>query len=293
MIALSKAWTTFGRFLFENGSAQRMAAFRILFASCMMVAQLSVVADVRLFYSSDGIVTNEELSNAQIDSYWSILHQFDSPSIVRVLHCLWIATALAVAVGWHTRSAAVLLFILTVSFRHRNPLVVNSGDQIASIVCFWLMFADSGYAWSRDAKRAPRSNPWKGTWVLRCLQLQLALMYGGSFLQKLTDPDWRSGTAMFYVVANEYLWVFPLTSMLDYPVLYKGLTYATLLFEGLFTFAICRRWTRRLFVALGMMFHLGIFIMLGLPFFSLYAISLLTLFTSIEQLPQRIIGRRK
>ena len=78
-------------FLFESGSPQAMALFRIVLCAAMLVSQLSIAPDVTFFYSDAGVVTNAMLSQHQPDPRWSLLHFFGDPTAVRVVHVLYIA----------------------------------------------------------------------------------------------------------------------------------------------------------------------------------------------------------
>jgi len=172
-----------------------------------------------------------------------------------------------------------VLFLLLVSFRHRNPLIANSGDQLTTIVAFWLIFADSGRVWAVDALMRTRDRSgWNRTWALRCLQIQFCMIYFVSFVQKLGDDDWTSGTTMFYVLTNVRMWTVPLNGLLDYPLLLKTVTYATLVLEATLPFLIWHRRTRYVWITLSALFHSSIGLLLGIPAFSLYMLSMLTLF---------------
>ena len=275
----SHFWTSLGRFLFETGSSRTVARVRIALCLSMLIAQLAIVPDVLLFYSGDGLVSNDVLRNHQADSFWSLLHFIDSPWGVRLLHIALLTSLVTVLIGAWTTPAAVILFVLNVSFRHRNPLITNAGDQLITIFLFWLMFADSGRVLSVDAWRKKlQSIPWSRTWVLRMMQMQVCFVYGCSFLQKLTDADWMDGTTMFYVASNVKLWNLPMLTIMDHPIIYKGITYGTLLFEAAYPLFIWWKKTRYLMITLAILLHTGIGLLLGIPFFSLYMIALQLLF---------------
>jgi hypothetical protein len=280
--AVARALRAGAYFLFDGGSPRAAALFRILFGLSLLMLRLSLLPDLTFFYSSEGLLPNEQLSAHQNDRFWSLLHFVDSPAAVQAVNAIYLVVLVSVVAGFYTRPMTVLLFLMTVSFKWRNPLIINMGDEAASVVSFWLMFANSGYCWSVDAWRRQRARRpltrWQGTWALRCMQFQLCFIYFCTAMQKLTDPDWLLGNAMFYVAALVYDWVRPMTAMMDYPLVYKSLTYVTFGFEIAFP---CLVWFRRLrlpMVAMGIVFHLGIAILLGLHFICWIMIAMLMLF---------------
>ena len=278
MTSASRFAATLGRLLFESGSAQTMAGFRIAFAAALLVSQLALLPDLGFFFADSGMLPNAALSAHQPDLYWSVLHLVDSVLAVHLVHAAYLVALVLLLVGYRTHIAAVAVFVLAVSFRHRNLFIANSGDQLAALVAFWMMFADSGAAWSVDARSG--HGPWTRSWVLVHLRLQLCFVYGCSVLQKLTDPDWVNGEKMFYTAALVEDWTIPLTSLMDHPVLFKGITWGSMVFELLFPLLVWNRRTRPWMLASAVLFHLGIAVLLGLPFFGLVMMALLTAFLS-------------
>lgn len=271
-----------GRLLFEHGSPEGMAAFRIAFAAALLVSQLALVPDVALFHSDEGFLPNAALRAFQPDAHWSVLHLVGSPVAVRAIHAAYLAALGMLLVGYRTRLASVAVFVLAASFLRRNELVANTGDQLAAIASLWLVFADSGARCSLDergrARRGEAPRAWTRGWVLAHLRLQLCFVYGCSFLQKLTDPDWVSGEKMFYTAALVEDWTLPMTWLMDHPVLYKGVTWGVLAFEALFPLCVWQRRLRPWLLGAGALFHAAIAAFFGLTFFALAMLALLTLF---------------
>ena len=271
------------RFLFDGGSPRVAALFRIVFCAAILFARWANLADVELFYADTGLVPNEMLSEVQKQSrFWSVLHVVGSPAGVEAMYWLYAGLAAMVLFGCFTRPASVLLFVVAVSFRWRNPMITNSGDQVLICALFWLMFLDSGHSWSFDSwwrrHRGLAARAWNGCLAQRGLQFQLCLIYFGSTFYKLGDADWQRGDVMFYVAGLVYDWPVSWIALMDHPILYKGLTWGTLLWE--FTFPVLA-WFRRfryVMVIVGLVFHGIIGTSMGLPFFSLHMTALLLLF---------------
>ena len=273
------------QWLFHAGSPYTMAAFRIVFGLAIFIAQVMLWPDVAYFYSDEGVLPREFLFTFQNDVLWSLLHLGGSLSFVFGMYLLLLVVIVAVIVGCFTRLSSILLFVLIVSFRQRNPLIANSGDQLVAIVSFWLMFADAGRVWSVDsfwARGKVVSGEWSRTWVLRCLQVQLCFVYGCSAIQKLTVAEWVNGEALYYVLANPSLWYHSLpASVLDHPWLYRMMTYGTLTFELAYPLLIWHRTWWPVMIVSAVFFHLFIMFFMGIPFFSLYMISMQVLFLGV------------
>lgn len=278
------------RFLFDSGSPVPVAVCRITLASGVLLAQASQTPDVSLFYTDAGVVPNAVLSRLQRDDLWSLLHLGGSGSFAMALHGLLLLSALGLALGFRTTLSCAVLFVTFVSFRHRNPLVTNAGDQVVCLALFWLLFADSGRVLSLDRRLGRKSppRPWRGCLALRQLQLQLCLIYALAFLHKLGDPAWRAGTKMATLVQDTAIWFVPLDWAAQSPRLCAAATWGTLAFEALFPLLVWWPACRRPLILAGLVFHGLIGLFLGIPAFSLAMAALLLLFWPSRFLRERL-----
>ncbi|EUA52418.1 vitamin K-dependent gamma-carboxylase family protein [Mycobacterium xenopi 4042] len=106
-------------------------------------------------------------------------------------------------IGWHSRLAALVVFVLIVSFEHRNPWVWNSGDIVVRLEALFLALSPCGAALSLDQKRAGAtfwSAQQRPQWPVRLMQLQLSLIYLASVLSKINGSAWPQGTAVSYAL---------------------------------------------------------------------------------------------
>jgi hypothetical protein len=140
--------------------------------------------------------------------------------------------ALLLALGWHTRLATVVSWLLLASLHARNPLVLDGGDHLLRVLLFWSMFLPLGARASWDARRAPHPSP-----DLVCspasaaLLLQVAVMFLVTGLLK-TGPEWTSdGTAIHYALSRKW-WILPVGEwLLAHPPLPAWLTPAVRWYE--------------------------------------------------------------
>ncbi|MEM1250889.1 MAG: DCC1-like thiol-disulfide oxidoreductase family protein [Cyanobacteria bacterium P01_H01_bin.21] len=101
-------------------------------------------------YSDQGTVPRSLLQDLWLPGYWSI-HAL-SGSVWWQVGCFAIATlsALLLLIGYRTRWAIVISWVLLVSLHNRNPLVVSAADDVLRAIVFWAMFLPLGSSYSVD-----------------------------------------------------------------------------------------------------------------------------------------------
>ncbi|WP_418907377.1 HTTM domain-containing protein [Glutamicibacter endophyticus] len=190
-----------------------------------------------------------------------------------------ILLAILFTVGWKTRFVTPLLFVFYTAINAQNTPVSDGGNYFIRIMLIYLIFADLSRVWSIDAWRRNRKGHVRRQFeivtvlhnVALCLVVaQLCLVYFEAGMYKVQGSLWQAGTAMYYPISSEYYGVFPwLSELISYNSWVVVLiTYVTVIAQIAFPFMLFHRVTRRiaLITILGM--HLGIAIVMGLPFFS-------------------------
>ena len=142
----------------------------------------------------------------------------------------------------------------------------------------YMIFADVSRRWSLDARRRStrggKSETQVGT-VLHNLALclivaQLCLVYFEAGMYKVQGSLWQSGEAMYYPISSKAYGVFPWLSELltAHTWMVVLLTYLTVVVQIAFPFLLFNRITRRIALISILGMHVGIAIVMGLPFFS-------------------------
>ncbi len=205
--------------------------------------------------------------------HWSILFWNDSePMVVAVLLLMALAGA-AMAVGWRTRWASVLAWVLLVSIHARNPLMLYGGDALLRLMLFWSCFVPTNRVLSMDALagRTPLMpaltalSPGSVGYVL-----QIAGLYVVTGLLKSGKP-WQDGSALYWALSLDQfvdpagVWV------RERPWVYEPLTHGSWWLEvygPLFLFVpIFFGPVRTLVVAAFVALHVGIEITMDLGVF--------------------------
>lgn len=189
------------------------------------------------------------------------------------------ATLLAAAfiVGWRTRTVTPLLFIFYTAINAQNTPISDGGNYFIRIMLIYLIFVDLSRRWSLDAKRRERDSrieTQSGT-VLHNLGLclvvaQLCIVYFEAGMYKVQGTLWQNGTAIYYPLNSEAYGVFPLLSTILTSSTWftAAATYFTVLIQIAFPFMLFNRVTRRIALLGILAMHLGIAVVMGLPFFS-------------------------
>jgi hypothetical protein len=280
--------------------AERLALVRFALAFALFLEQLLCYwPHLAEFYGPEG-VGYAGLHDAWTLSQWRWTTFFfftDDPRTVEVLFLLWMAATCLLLLGWHARLMSVLVWLLTMSFLERTPIIKNCGDDVLSAALFLLIFLPSGRAFSLDrwlqkrrlARRgvplpADWENPTIPAWGVRLLQIQLCVIYLTTGLAKLRgsinfDPPrfggtWWEGTSVYYVLndvtLNRMSWVeLPLAWWFTYAI-----TYVSVWFETLFPLLVLWPRTRKWTLWFGVVFHIGIYLLIEVGWFSFYTLSL-------------------
>ncbi|HUG05047.1 MAG TPA: HTTM domain-containing protein, partial [Candidatus Limnocylindria bacterium] len=201
---------------------------------------------------------------------------------VAVVWAFACVVALAVAVGWRTRLACFLAFVLIVAFQWRNPLILDGSDLVFRFVPLWLMFTNAGGLWSIDALRGPQPPSGRG-WALpvRILELQVAWIYLATGIEKLAGALWVDGTAAYYALQLEHTfgrwWARPIALQ---PFLVKIISWGTIAVElGFLPLAmIPSRITRVVAAVAAGGLHFGILTLMNVGNFPVIMLSTLVLF---------------
>lgn len=133
-----------------------IALFRVLLGVLLLCDLLLRSVDISEFYTDAGVLPREHLLAISNKWYWS-LHAASGTLWWQVL--LFTAAgiaAVALIVGYRSKVAALISFVLLASLLNRNGLILQGGDQLLVIMCFWSVFLPLGARYSFDASLLPQ-----------------------------------------------------------------------------------------------------------------------------------------
>lgn len=197
------------------------------------------------------------------------------------------------------RVTLLLAWMIQLAFIQRNYAVVFGADHIGTILLFLLALTNCFSTWSvlnlvNPARRAlseVEKSDFLGSAAMRLLQIQMVVIYCYTGMEKLKGGSWWDGTALWNVLANPQQTVADFTFIKHFPLFITGMTFFTIIWEVFWPAAMMgAAKVRRLWLALGVMFHLGIGLSMGLMVFSLVMISTYLLFLTEGEFNQIFVS---
>lgn len=277
-------------FWFSEISPRSLAVFRILFGLILLQMALFLLPDLFTWYGPKGIISSNSIAEANPTVVLDLFNIFpESSNWLIAIYCAFIFAALCLSLGFCTRLACGLCFVILTSFYHHNPYLLNSGDSLLRLLCFWLVFTDSGAIWSVDDYLASKKAGYKAKekitgWGVRCLQIQVVIVYFHAFITKSPGWVWANGSAVYFAARLEGLarFPFPLDPNIDW--ISCLWTWGTLFIEfSLFTLIWIKE-LRYYILALALCLHLCIDWTMNIPQFEWLMIFSLILFVYPEDL---------
>jgi hypothetical protein len=148
---------------------------------------------------------------------------------------------------------ALLIWWLYINLMHLAWLAGSGGQYLIANLLFWnISLSLNGSRFGALAKAS-------AFWIIR---MQVLLAYLATGLHKLTGTHWLDGTAMGIVASDPAfgpLW------LADIPLLAQFISWAVLLFQLTFPFAVWSRHTRITWMLFGCIFHLGTALWMDIP----------------------------
>jgi hypothetical protein len=203
------------------------------------------------------------------------------------------ASALGLVLGRLTQLSTALAFIAFTLLDQRLPELVDRGDTAARLALLYLLVV---LPWGSTVPRGSLL-VWVHNLGVAAIAIQAMLIYATAGLMKIGGPEWMEGTALYYISQVESLSSPAMRELVKQPFVTAAGTYFTVVYEVLFPIAMLTR-LRRIWIGLGVAFHLAIAVSLGLVTFSTVMIGLdlffLTdaecggLFALVRQAPLRL-----
>ena len=281
-----QTWRTFW---FQSQPAYTIGLVRMAFGAVATGWTVSLLPDLYAFFGPHGVEPQRPESPYQ----WGVFEIWSSNTALVAGWVLLLVSSLALMIGWHSRLAALAVFVLIVSFQHRNAWAFNSGDLAVRLDALLLAISPCGAALSLDQLRSTGefwSAQQRPHWPMRLMQVQLSLIYLAAAQAKLNGNAWPQGTAVSYALRLSDMLLLPMphwftTSALLMNVVTWGVL-ATELSIGILV------WNKRLrpwVLGAGVLMHSAIMITITVGFFSVAIFVLYLAFVPpdfVERLPR-------
>ena len=292
---LTAAWN---RFWFAERDGLPLGLVRIGFASASLCFWAGMVPWLRTYYSDAGEfpIAFARLWGSEWIGRFLMPDALGALPVVTALAALWGLALLALLVGWHTRTAALVCWALTQWFHHRNPTFLNGGDELLRLSSLYLAaaflaVAPADRALSLDRARVLRAGAAAGdvigpttvpAWSVRLIQVQLIVLYLVSGFWKVIDPAWQDGTALWVALAS------PTFTRFGAPGgapqwLFAAATLMVAWWELLFVALVWIPRARRVALLIGVAVHLFILVFMNVGVFPVAMLGLYPAFLKPEE----------
>lgn len=142
--------------------------------------------------------------------YFSIHNFYDTIIGQSILFGLHFILAFFLLIGYKTTLFTVLNFIFLISLHHRNPLILQGGDDLLRITLFYMIFLPWGKNFSIDniiysKNQSQNSDDLGFSWIYVVFLINIAFIYLFSALLK-NEEEWRvGGEAIYYALSLDTL----------------------------------------------------------------------------------------
>jgi len=270
----------------QDGIARRLsidkralAVFRISLGFVVLYDLLTRSSDFVAFYTNEGVLPPSYLSSDPLSSL--SIHFVSGEVWFQAL--IFVVTgifALLLVVGYRTRLAVFVSFVLVSSLQEYNPFILNSGDILLRWYLFFGIFLPLGARWSLDSLKYGMPETQRVENIASGSVLLYAVMiYTANGLSKLGSDAWMSGEAVVNVLNTDKYTVLlgnhigGLTELL----VFFNWTWLALLVASVFL-VLLTWWLRFFLVGAFIAAHTGMFLTMQLGVFPLIAVTVLTLF---------------
>ncbi|MBV9350903.1 MAG: HTTM domain-containing protein [Mycobacterium sp.] len=280
-----QAWRTFW---FRPQPAYTLGLVRIAFGAVAIGWAFSLLFDLHQLFGPHGVEPQQPGGAFR----WGIFAIWTGDRALTIGWAVLLVSSIALTLGWHTRLAALAVFVLIFSFEYRNPWVFNSGDLAMRIEALFLALSPCGAALSLDQARSSGkfwSAQQRPCWPVRLMQVQLSLIYFASVQAKLNGNAWPQGTAVSYALRLQDMVLLPVPHWLsNSALLMNAATWATIALELSIAILVWNRRLRPWVLAAGVVMHTMIMITIAVGFFTLAVFVLYLAFVppeTVERLP--------
>ncbi|WP_205500587.1 HTTM domain-containing protein [Rufibacter psychrotolerans] len=257
-----------------------LSLMRIWVASVLLLDICIRATDLEAHYSNMGVLPLHVLHANAWNQYFFSLHALSGMwQFQAFLFVVAGAAAICLLLGYHTRWATFVSWLLLLSLQNRNPLISQSGDSLLRMLLFWGMFLPWHRHYSLDARRSPvlETTTRYLSMASAAYLCQVAWVYVFTALLK-SGPDWTTdGTALYYALSLDQILMPGGRILYQYPLLMKQLTHITYFMELWLPFVLLipwrNTWFRMIFFVAIVGLHIGISLTLFVGLFYLISIS--------------------
>lgn len=248
-----------------------LALFRIGLALVIIADLLIRFGDIEAHYTDSGLLPRNDLINGLLKPwYWSIHLLSGELFVQQIIFVFALFFALLLLIGYRTRLATIISWILLISLHNRNPALLFAGDDTLRAILFWAMFLPLGASYSVDSALNTSTKPLpkrviSGATLGFILQLCYIYMFSAWF--KHQSPLWsEEGSAVYYALSfDRYATGFG-QFLLSLKPLLPTMNFGALWFEWLGALLLFVPWKNHFFRGIAIVAFISLHISFGLSF---------------------------
>jgi uncharacterized membrane protein YphA (DoxX/SURF4 family) len=261
-------------FFFTPTPIYTVALFRILFGLILLLDALFIVSNIKEFLGVNGFINYQSYKSRVNNRAFSLFLYLPSTNFsLYLIMALHITSLTLMILGLLTPLAITLTYLTLCSIKNRNPIICNGGDNVSTIMCFYLIFSSSGHVFSLDSiffndPNAPTSEYiLAAPWAIRLMQIQVSI-----------GATYRSGTALYYIIMNDTYRRFSIPKIALQRPFVQVITWGVLVIELLLGVGLWVNDIRHPLIFVGFALHLSIEYAMNVHLFGWYMMAALLLF---------------
>jgi len=273
-----------------------LALFRICLGAVILADLFLRAFDLGDFYTDQGVVRRHEWLSVINEYHWSLYAIHGHWVFAAFLFVVSAIAALCLLIGYRTRIASIVCWIMVLSVVNRNTYILQGGDELLCALVFWAMFLPLGHRWSVDNLRRVTPAGHASSVTTNQLEaadqshfsmatvaviLQVLYLYFFTAILKTGAPWRETMEAAFYAVSLQHFATPIGTFMAQFPGFLKFGTFWVIVVEFVAPFLVLLPWfhlpARLIGLACLYSLHIGFLFMLHIGLFPLVDFTALTL----------------
>jgi len=297
-MTLRSFFNSWNEFFFKPQSPIPVCLFRIFFGVIVLANLLMLRPEWLMWYGPHAFMSLDTMHQLSRNPGMSLLELLPQTAFaMNVFFWVFLLCTVSLTIGFMSRFSAVAVYLCLGSIQLRNWYILNSGDTLMLVSCFFLMFSPLGAAYSVDRwlrvrrGRLEPAMPLCAPWAQRMLQFQTAVVYFATFYWKSMGILWMNGTAVYYALRLEDMHRFPIPPLHSLALI-KTLTWMTLVIEFALGVLVWFKELRYPVLLAGLCLHLGIEYAMNIPLFEWMIVATYVNFIYPEDLSRTLTWTR-
>lgn len=178
-----------------------LALMRIVTALLIIADLLIRGGDLAAHYTDKGLWPAELVHTfSWQQGYWSFYNFSDNVSWVLSLFVIHFIAALFLLIGYQTRIACILVWLLTISLHNRNLFILQSGDDLLRLLLLWGCLLPWNQRYSLDSRKTKSGSQGINLSYMGYLLLIISVYLFTAALK--TSAEWhQEGSAIYYALS--------------------------------------------------------------------------------------------